>query len=72
MSESWMFRYTDQDQKRRQSSFFVTKEQALAVACAYKTRGHAVTSLEGPSGTMTGSQIADWCKNNFPGTVAGG
>jgi hypothetical protein len=67
MSKSWMFRYTDQDQTRRQSSSFATREQALEAACNYNRQGHAVTSLEGPGGTMTGSQVAVWCKSNFQG-----
>lgn len=66
--ERWAFHYTiADDQKPRQSRSFATKEEALAVACAYETRGHAVTLLEGPGGKMNGAAVAEWCKNNFRG-----
>jgi hypothetical protein len=46
--ELWVFRYIDHSKKDLKSRSFATKEEALAVACAYNTRGHAVTLLEGP------------------------
>jgi hypothetical protein len=63
MSE-WSFRYIDSNHKARQSRTFVTRDEALKEACAYRQHGIAVSSLDGPEVRMTAAEIAAWCTKN--------
>jgi hypothetical protein len=61
MSNSWTFRFLDNQQNAKQSRAFSTKELALKEACSYSAQGFAITSLEGPEGRLTGADVARWC-----------